>query len=146
MALGRLSFHIPVLWLKPEVKIIARDRSGTYADAARRGAPQATQVSDRFHLLVNLHSALIRLFDRKHDLLKLSERACETTFRSVSKGRRCCVVKAGAITSRLRNGRPDKTNSKERTSTFRQQPNAGRTAPGSLDPNADEATPLTECR
>jgi hypothetical protein len=56
------------------------------------------------------------------------------------------VVKAGAITSRLRNGRPDKTNSKERTSTFRQQPNAGRTAPGSLDPNADEGTPLTECR
>ena len=62
-----------ISWLKehPEVKIITRDRSGTYADAARRGAPQATQVSDRFHLLVNLHTALIRLFDRKHDVLKL---------------------------------------------------------------------------
>ncbi len=30
-------------------------------------------------------------------------------------------VKAGAITSRLRNGRPEKTNSKERTSTFRRR-------------------------
>ena len=61
-----------IAWLKehPGVKIMTRDRSGTYADAARRGAPQATQESSRFHLLLHLQTALTRLFEHKHDLLK----------------------------------------------------------------------------
>jgi transposase len=40
-------------WLKrhPEIRLIARDRGGAYAEAAAKGAPQAVQVADRWHLL-----------------------------------------------------------------------------------------------
>jgi transposase len=49
-------------WLghHPEVTIVSRDRQGLYAEGARRGAPQAVQVADRFHLVRNLTQAVER--------------------------------------------------------------------------------------
>ncbi len=35
-----------------EIEIVSRDRGEDYAAAARKGAPQAIQIADRFHLTV----------------------------------------------------------------------------------------------
>ncbi|AMB43326.1 DNA-binding protein [Methylobacterium sp. AMS5] len=44
--------------------VVSRDRSGPYAEAARTGAPTATQVADRWHLLVNASEALRGIVER----------------------------------------------------------------------------------
>lgn len=43
------------IWLAahPEIEIVSRDRGGAYADGAPRGAPQAEQVADRWHVYKN---------------------------------------------------------------------------------------------
>ncbi len=61
-----------VAWLQahPSVEIISRDRGTTYADGATRGAPQALQIADRWHLLHNLGEALEKVLARHHADLK----------------------------------------------------------------------------
>lgn len=53
-------------WLQehPEIKIISRDRWSEYATAAQKGAPQARQVADRWHLLQNLTQSVSASFPR----------------------------------------------------------------------------------
>lgn len=59
-------------WLKahPTVEIISRDRAGAYADGSRQGAPNATQIADRFHLLCNLSHAVKRMLERLVSVLQ----------------------------------------------------------------------------
>lgn len=61
-------------WLSehPGVEVITRDRSGEYADGASRGAPDAVQVADRFHLLQNVRELLQRVLERHQDALKVA--------------------------------------------------------------------------
>ncbi len=48
----------------PEIAVLRRDRGGEYADGAHRGAPQATQVADRCHLLRDLGAVVRRVLAR----------------------------------------------------------------------------------
>jgi transposase len=52
-----------VNWLTehPGTEVVCRDRDGVYASAARRGAPTAMQVADRWHIVHNLADALERM-------------------------------------------------------------------------------------
>jgi transposase len=53
-------------WLSehPGVEVVSRDRGGEYAEAARRAAPDAVQVADRFHPLRNLREVVSRVSGR----------------------------------------------------------------------------------
>jgi len=59
-------------WLQehPGVQTVTRDRSSEYAKGIQEGAPDAVQVADRFHLLVNLRDMLRRVTDRYRAALK----------------------------------------------------------------------------
>ena len=76
-------------WLaaRPTIEIIARDRSGGFTDGATRGAPHATQVADRFHLLGNLRDALERCFLPKRSLIKQAAQAITEQTRAVTAAR-----------------------------------------------------------
>jgi transposase/DNA-binding CsgD family transcriptional regulator len=47
-------------WMRshPEIAYVSRDRGKEYTQGATEGAPQATQISDRFHLVKNLVEAI----------------------------------------------------------------------------------------
>lgn len=59
-------------WLRehPEIEVITRDRAHCYTEAAARGARQALQVADRFHLMQNLRQAMAKMVDHRHRQLK----------------------------------------------------------------------------
>jgi Transposase/zinc-finger of transposase IS204/IS1001/IS1096/IS1165 len=78
-------------WLEehPGVEVITRDRSETYAEGARRSAPDAVQVADRWHLLKNVGEAVERVLHRHRGAPSAqSQAACPSPTRRPLRRRR----------------------------------------------------------
>jgi transposase len=73
-------------WLKahPGVEIVSRDRGDYYIKGATEGAPDAVQVTDRWHLLKNLREALVRQADRHCRQVEAAARAAAATIEADS--------------------------------------------------------------
>ena len=61
-------------WRKihPAIDVISRDRGGSFAEGAPRGAPHAMQVADRFHVLKNLVEAFQQMLGQQHATLRVA--------------------------------------------------------------------------
>ena len=59
----------------PHVTIVSRDGSSEYASAIKKGAPQARQVSDRWHLVKNLAAGVSALLAQSLGKLRRAEQA-----------------------------------------------------------------------
>src|SRR3984957_13481084 len=55
-------------WLRdhPSIEFIARDRGASYGDAASKGAPQAVQIADRWHLFENASASFLDVVAPEH--------------------------------------------------------------------------------
>src|SRR5207249_2765393 len=61
------------------VKVISRDRGTGYAEAATRGAPDAIQVADRWHLLQNLLEAVEQVLGQHRAALAITAEGAAVT-------------------------------------------------------------------
>jgi transposase len=84
-------------WLiqHPGVEILSRDRSKTYKSGMDKGAPEAIQVADRFHLVKNLEETLEKVLCSYDSELK----AIEQKHRQASVSAEIVVVIAKPTTS-----------------------------------------------
>ncbi|MBV8696158.1 MAG: ISL3 family transposase [Ktedonobacteraceae bacterium] len=67
-------------WLQehPTIKIVSRDGSSEYASAIKKGAPQARQVSDRWHLTKNLAACVSVILTQCLTEIRRAERTTVT--------------------------------------------------------------------
>jgi len=62
-------------WMRdhPEIAYVSRDRGKDYAQGASEGAPQAIQISDRFHLMKNFVEAIEKEVSRCYKHLRQTQ-------------------------------------------------------------------------
>ena|GEM_PF-1058845 len=77
-----------VTWLQaqPQVAVVSRDRGANFAEGATRGAPQALEVADRFHVLKNLVEALQQVVGREQALLHAAAQVAQLSGSTGSTG------------------------------------------------------------
>ncbi len=63
------------LALHPTIEVVSRDRGHPYGEGTTRGAPDAVQVADRWHLLRNAGAALERLVTHEQAALRQAAQA-----------------------------------------------------------------------
>lgn len=77
-------------WLAchPEIRLVSRDGSACYASIISKGAPQAVQVTDRFHLLKNLRETMV---DAIRDMLCMRKGSGKYQHPSREEAYRCII-------------------------------------------------------
>jgi transposase len=106
-------------WLKanPGVEIATRDRSATYAEAIRKGAPSAIQVTDRWHLLTNLTDAVERVLNNRQPHVREAASVVIKSQTSLASA----VINAGPTTMlSSRSGRESEQNREKRYTRYLQ--------------------------
>lgn len=106
-------------WLKanPGVEIATRDRSATYAEAIRKGAPSAIQVADRWHLLANLTDAVERVLNNRQSQVREAASVVIKAQTSLASA----VINAGPTTMlSSRSGRESEQNREKRYARYLQ--------------------------
>jgi transposase len=118
-------------WLltHPEIEVISRDRGGEYAAAARQVAPQAQQVADKFHLLLNLREKLKELMARKQKLLPHVETIASRAIADKARGGSSACAPSAA------------SSAVEESKTFRHMSPHPRATPSGSVPIPPEETP-----
>ncbi len=96
-------------WLQrqPQIRVISRDRGANFAEGATRGAPQAIQVADRFHILKNLVAALQHVLGREQAALRTAARAVSGTSQLALRGMTAPRMRARAEAQARRQARYD---------------------------------------
>jgi transposase len=95
-------------WLKkhPSIEVVSRDGSSEYASAIRKGAPQARQVSDRWHLVKNLAACVSVLLAKTFAQLRRAEAlaavSSEQGMQQLSQQRSPAQTQAKALAQRAR--------------------------------------------
>lgn len=96
-------------WLKsrPQIRVISRDRGANFAEGATRGAPQATQIADRFHILKNLVEALQQVLGREQASLRAAAQVVSATSPPTPRGMTAPRARARAEAQARRQARYD---------------------------------------